>query len=152
MEVFRLSREKYASTLSGVGAAMKGARWNSEGIEMIYTTSNRSLAMAEVAVHFSIATMPSDYMMITIHIPDDIAMQKLTITDLPKNWNVFPHPTETQVLGDQFILDNTNCIFQVPSAVTQGDYNLLFNPFHPDFKRITIIDIVKFPFDHRILK
>lgn len=152
MEVFRLSREKFSKTLSGVGAAMKGARWNSAGIEMIYSTSNRSLAMAEVAVHFSIATMPSDYMMITIHIPDDISLLKLTIADLPKNWNVFPHPNETQILGDKFVIENKYCVLQIPSAVTQGDYNLLLNPYHPEFKRITIIETVKFPFDNRLLK
>ena len=35
MEAFRLSREKFASTLSGKGAAIKGARWNSVGVEII---------------------------------------------------------------------------------------------------------------------
>jgi len=51
MEVFRLSRAKYADQLSGYGAALKGARWNSRGVEMIYAAENRSLAMAEVLVH-----------------------------------------------------------------------------------------------------
>ena len=44
-----LAREKFAGSLSGKGAAISGARWNSVGIEMIYTAANRSLAMAEVA-------------------------------------------------------------------------------------------------------
>ena len=68
MQAFRLSREKFASPLSGKGAAIKGARWNSIGVELIYTASNRSLAMAEVAVHFTLATIPDDYMMVTIFI------------------------------------------------------------------------------------
>jgi RES domain-containing protein len=38
MEVFRLSREKYAATLSGKGAAIRGERWNSVGVEMIYNS------------------------------------------------------------------------------------------------------------------
>ena len=66
MEVFRLTREKFSKELSGKGAALKGARWNSIGVELIYTALNRSLAMAEVAVHFTLATLPSDYMMVTI--------------------------------------------------------------------------------------
>ena len=44
MEAYRLCREKFSSNLSGIGAAIKGARWNSIGIEIIYTASNRSLA------------------------------------------------------------------------------------------------------------
>jgi RES domain-containing protein len=152
MEAFRLSKEIYAPTLSGKGAAIKGARWNSIGIEIIYTAINRSLAMAEVAVHFSLATLPSDYMMVTIYIPDDISLLKLNVTDLPIGWNTFPHSSNTQIIGDQFIADNKYCVLQIPSAVTQGDYNLLINPKHSDFKKIKIITIENFPFDKRIFK
>lgn len=152
MEVYRLSREKFASTLSGKGAAIKGARWNSIGTELIYTAINRSLAMAEVAVHFTLATLPHDYFMIIIFIPDDILVQKLKVSDLPNNWNTFPAPSTTQIIGDKFIADNKFCILRIPSAVTQGDYNLLINPQHKDFKRIKIIAKEKFPFDKRIFK
>ncbi|MDQ6843328.1 MAG: RES family NAD+ phosphorylase [Bacteroidota bacterium] len=152
MEAYRLSREKFAASLSGKGAALKGARWNSIGAELIYTAGNRSLAMAEVAVHFTLATLPGDYMMITIFVPDDISIQKLNVSDLPPDWNTFPHPSTTQAIGDQFIADNKFCVLQIPSAVTQGDYNLLINPNHPDFKRIKIIATDKFPFDKRIFK
>jgi len=152
MEAYRLSRERYASTLSGKGAAIKGARWNSIGVEMIYTASNRSLAMAEVAVHFTLATLPDDYMMVTIFIPDDISLLKLNISDLPADWNDFPHPISTQVIGDKFITDNRFCVLQIPSVVTQGDYNLLINPNHPDFTKIKIITTGRFPFDRRIFK
>lgn len=152
MEAYRLSREKFAATLSGKGAALKGARWNSIGVELLYTASNRSLAMAEVAVHFTLATIPGDYRMITIFIPDDISIQKLNIADLPTNWNTFPHPSTTQSIGDQFVADNKFCVLQIPSAVTQGDYNLLINPCHPDVKQIKIIAIEKFPFDKRIFE
>ena len=152
MEVYRLSREKFARALSGKGAAIKGARWNSIGVELIYTAANRSLAMAEVAVHFTLATLPVDYMMVTIFIPDDISLQKLTITDLPADWNTFPHPTTTQIIGDKFVSDNKYCVLQIPSAVTRGDYNILINYNHLDFKRIKIIATEKFPFDKRIFK
>ncbi|WP_432714073.1 RES family NAD+ phosphorylase [Pedobacter sp.] len=152
MEAFRLSKQAFASSLSGKGAALKGARWNSVGVELIYTASNRSLAMAEVAVHFSLATLPNDYMMVTIYIPDNISLQKLNSGDLAADWNTFPHPTTTQVIGDKFITDNKYCVLQIPSAVTQGDYNFLINPNHSEFKGIKIVRIENFPFDRRIFK
>ena len=152
MEAFRLSREKFAEPLSGIGAASKGARWNSVGIELIYAASNRSLAMAEVAVHLTLATLPADYVMVTFHIPDDISLQKLNVADLPADWNIFPHPPSTQGIGDKFVSENRYCVLQIPSAVTRGDYNLLINPYHADFKRIKIIAKDKFPFDKRIFK
>ena len=152
MEAFRLTREKFATVLSGKGAAIKGARWNSIGVEMIYSASNRSLAMAEIAVHFTLATLPDDYFMMELFIPDDVLMMKISQTELPADWNAFPHPTSTQSVGDQFVSANKQCILQIPSAVTQGDYNLLINPNHPDFVKIGIVSIEKFPFDKRIFR
>jgi RES domain-containing protein len=152
MQVFRLSREKYAASLSGKGAALQGARWNSVGVEMIYTASNRSLAPAEVAVHLTLATLPDDFVMLTIYLPDDITIRKLTPADLPTNWNRFPPPNSTQNVGDKFIAENKYCVLEIPSVVTQGDFNLLINPYHSEFSRVKIIDQAKFPFDDRIFR
>lgn len=152
MEVFRLSRKKYAGRLSGKGASIKGGRWNSEGVELIYTALNRSLAMAEVAVHFTLATLPADYVMITVFIPDDLSVKKLHPSELPPDWNVFPHVGATQLIGDRFVRENKYGLLQVPSVVTQGDYNILINPHHPDFKKIKKIETVAFPFDERIFE
>lgn len=133
MEVYRLFREKYASPLSGTGSAIKGARWNSIGVELIYTAANRSLAMAEVAVHFTWATLPADYLMAAISIPDDMHIDTINASALTEDWRDFPHPVSTQKFGDKFVLDNKYCVLKVPSVVTQGDYNFLINPAHKNF-------------------
>ena len=152
MVVFRLVREKYASSLSGKGAALRGARWNSAGVAMIYTAANRSLAMAEVAVHLTLATLPADYLMMSVWIPDDIEIAEIPIADLPRNWNAFPHPLSTQKIGDGFVGEAKSAVLKTPSVVTQGDFNYLINPKHPDFSRIRIELLEKFPFDRRLFK
>lgn len=152
MKVYRLARQKHATPLSGKGAAKYGARWNPVGVELIYTAQNRSLAMAEVAVHLTLATLPEDYMMITIDIPDDIKVKQLTEADLPADWQEFPHPASTQDIGRDFVTENEHCVLIIPSVVTQGDFNVLINPNHTDFAKITITSIDKFPFDKRIFK
>lgn len=152
MEVFRLSREKYAIPLSGKGAAIKGARWNSTGVELIYTAGNRSLARAEVAVHLTLATLPDDYFMLTIHIPDDINIKEIFEIDLPEDWKEFPHPLSSQKIGNHFVSEKLFCVLKIPSVVTQGDYNFLINPNHQDFDRIKVSKMDKFPFDNRIFK
>lgn len=152
MKVFRLAREKHATPLSGIGAARYGARWNPMGVEMIYTAQNRSLAMAEVAVHLTLATLPDDYVMLTIDIPDEIKFKQLNEEDLPPNWREFPHPVSTQEIGRDFVTENKHCTLIIPSVVTPGDYNVLINPNHIDFSKIKITAMDKFPFDKRIFK
>lgn len=152
MKVFRLARKKYATPLSGKGAAMYGARWNPTGVELIYTAQNRSSAMAEVAVHLTLATLPDDYMMLTIEIPDEVKIKHITEEELPMNWQEFPHPTFTQYIGRDFVTENEYCVLMIPSVVTKGDYNLLINPNHVDFAKITVTSIDKFPFYKRIYK
>ncbi|MCK5678616.1 MAG: RES family NAD+ phosphorylase [Flavobacteriaceae bacterium] len=150
MQVYRLSRKKYASELSGIGASKSGNRWNSKGTEIIYCADSRALAMAEVSVHLSLITLPKDFVMLEINIPKSIAIQILNEKNLPENWNDFPHSYKTQNKGDAFISSNKHCILKVPSAVVKGDYNYLINPHHKDFKRIRIVNFYKFPFDRRL--
>ena len=151
MEVFRLSRKKYASSLNGIGASIRGGRWNSKGVQMIYTAANRALAMAEVAVHFTYATLADDYMMLIIRVPDT-SMGSIEAKHLPKDWNSFPHKSKTQNVGDRFIVEGKHLLLKVPSVVVYGEYNYLINPNHPDFKKIKVTDADKFPFDRRLFK
>ena len=150
MRVFRLSRSKYADELSGKGAALSGNRWNSKGTEIIYTAEGRALALAEVAVHLSIAALPKDFMMITIDIPDSLSVKTLDAAILPENWNTHPPIRATQQLGDEFIFSGEYALLKVPSAVVMGDFNFLINPHHADFKQIKIASAQAFPIDRRL--
>ncbi|CAM3267170.1 RES family NAD+ phosphorylase [Aequorivita lipolytica] len=150
MRVFRLSREKYERDLSGKGAALYGNRWNSKGIEMLYTAESRALAMAEVIVHLSLASLPDDYKMIEIEVPDSIEIKIPKRKYLDNSWNTYPPKLNTQTIGNAFIYSNKYCVLKVPSAVVKGDFNYLLNPNHHDFKKVKIIEIVDFPFDKRI--
>lgn len=150
MNAFRLARKKYPIELSGKGASIAGARWNSKGTEIIYCAESRALAMAEVVVHLSLATLPSDFVMLKIDIPAEIAIEVIDVSSLELNWSVFPFSFSTQLLGDDFVRRNETCVLKVPSAVVKGDFNFLINPHHKDFNKIRIIEQSDFPFDKRI--
>ena len=150
MKVYRLSRKKYSEELSGKGAAIVGGRWNSRGTQIIYTAQSRALALAEVAVHLTVATLPNDFMMVEIELPDDISIAVLDPEELPKRWNVFPYNLQTQNFGDTFVKESQNAVLRVPSAVVPGDYNFLINPAHPEIRKIKISKIEGFPLDNRL--
>ncbi len=150
MIIYRLAREQYSGTLSGAGAARMGARWNSPGVEIIYCAISRALAIAEVAVHLTTATLPDDYMMLPISVPSSSATKSVNHADLLPDWNIFPSPKSTRIFGDSFIRENQFLMLQVPSAVVKGDYNILINPFDKDFEKVKIVEKENFPFDSRL--
>ena len=151
MIVYRLTPGRFKNTLSGKGASVYGARWNSIGTELIYTACNRSLAMAEVLVHLEMDEIPGDYFMMDVFVPDFPSGEVLP-EDLDFMWS---HPLNynraAQKIGDSFIRSNELLSLKVPSAVTKGEFNYLINPFHRDFKKVEIVGCEKFPFDMRLV-
>lgn len=150
MIVYRLSKAAYATDLSGKGAEKAGGRWNSKGVAMVYTGESRALCTAEIAVHTPLGNLPNGYTLICIEIPEEIPLGKLAMEELPGDWKSFPHPHTTQEIGDRFIKDSVFAVLKVPSAVVQGEYNYLLNPYHPDISRIRVVGTEVFSFDERL--
>ena len=151
MIVYRLSRRKYKSELSGKGAAIRGGRWNLKGTEIVYTSSSRALAMAEILVHFTLQDLPDDYFMLVIYVPDSIPQYHIRENQLPSLWNLFPYCKGPQNTVEEILQERKYGVLQVPSAVVKGDFNYLIDPIHKDFKLIRIVDEEKFPFDKRMV-
>ncbi len=147
MEVFRLSKKRFAQDLSGKGAELAGGRWNSKGVAVLYTAQSRALCTAELAVHLPLQIIPKDYQLITIEIPDDLPF--FEPKKLPKDWDSLPHSDSTQKIGDQFVLKNQFLIMKVPSVVVQGDFNYVINPLHSLFSKIKITKTEPYNFDKR---
>lgn len=152
MMVYRLAKAKYANDMTGKGAEISGGRWNSKGTAMIYTGASRALCTTEIAVHMPLGIIPIDYQMVTIAIPDDMAIYEPGTAELPSNWHDKPHGHATQVMGDAFVREHKFAVMKVPSAVVEGDYNYLINPCHPNASSISIIESRSFIFDTRMFK
>ena len=152
MIVYRLSQSRYAADLSGKGAEMAGGRWNSKGIPMIYAAESRALCIAELAMHLPLGLVPQNYSFVSFKIPDSIPVLALSKKQLPKNWNEYPHPNETQEIGDRFIKESKYLVMKVPSVVVNDEYNYLLNPRHPLMKKIVVSDLVEFKFNERLFR
>ncbi len=150
MVVFRLTTKKYSDKLDGVGASLFNNRWNSKGTQIVYTSESRALALAEVVVHLSAAALPQDYVMLEIEVPITQQIRQVKESDLPLNWNAFPHILDTQKVGDDFVRHQKDLILKVPSAVVHGEHNYLLNPIHPLFKKVKILSVRDFPVDKRL--
>lgn len=105
---------------------------------MIYASESRALCTAEVAVRTPLGTSPENYSLLTIQIPDDMAILEIDEDSLPVTWKKFPFINTSKKHGDQFILENRYAIMKVPSAVIPGNYNYLINPRHRDLRKIRV--------------
>ena len=148
MTVYRISTRLYSSDLSGTGAKLYGARWNSKGIAMLYSTEFISLALLEMLVHtqFKDYAIPLD--LVYLHLPENGTIKEITLPKLKSNW---PEDEDySRFIGDEFIKSKQALILKVPSAVVQEEHNFLVNPQHADFKKIKISKTTSFRPDKRL--
>lgn len=153
MVVYRIERQKYLeTTLQGLGAAKsEGFRWNSLHTNMVYTSESRALAILEVTAHLDLMEhLPTDRVYVEIFIPDSITVLELDEDMLPDQWDSKPPIKNTQLIGDEFVLQNDAAILKVPSCIIPQEFNYLINPFHKDAKKIKVINANSVVFDDRL--
>lgn len=148
MQVYRISRTKFASDLSGEGARLYGGRWNPKGIPCLYTAASISLAVLEFSVHVNIDELPRALSIATIKIPD--SFHDLAVADLPGDWDRWPSPASTRDLGGKLLAAQKELVIRVPSTVIHQEYNFLINPLHPLFRQVKLLSVEDFVFDVRI--
>jgi RES domain-containing protein len=140
MRCFRIGDTRFP-LFDGTGARLHGGRWNSPGRPMIYTAETYSGAILEILVHANLNRLPHTHAVITIEIPenlapDDLLVERIAASDLP-GWNA-NNQAVSRAFGDRWLLESRTAVLLVPSLVTQGrEHNILLNPAHPDFARIT---------------
>lgn len=152
MKVYRIERMKYLETaLTGIGASMtQGFRWNSLNTKLVYTSESRALATLEVSVHLDLSEdLPEDRFYVEIEIPEDVIISEVDVKDLPHDWGSKPPTQTTQIIGDDFVLQNEAAVLKVPSCIVPQEYNYLINPNHADAERIKVVNISPIIFDER---
>ncbi len=147
MEIYRIAHSSYSQLLS-YGAA---GRWNSSGVEVIYTASNRSLACLEVVVHKNSDELKELFRIMVIHIPDK-SFKKIDLTDLLEGWHLTDNNAYNicRLIGNDWAVSNKSLILQVPSSIIKNETNFLINVNHDDFSKVKVTDIEPFFFDPRI--
>ncbi len=148
--VFRITKDKYANDLSGLGAFKVGGRWNSKGGFMLYTASTISLAVLENLVHFNLHYLPKDMVIVKVSIPSN-SFKLLEVGKLNEKWKSSPFNKYSQTIGDDWLKKQDSLVLVVPSAVNIYEYNYLINPHHPEFKNVKIEEIIPFEFDTRLI-
>jgi RES domain-containing protein len=147
MRLWRICRERYAvQAFSGEGARRYGGRWNSKGVSVIYSSTSLALAAVETFVHLEPNLRPDDLVSICAELADGAASDRLEIKSLPLNWCQL-RGEALRRFGDDWVRAGRTVALYVPSAAIRGEWNVLLNPEHPDFRRIKIYTANPFEFD-----
>jgi RES domain-containing protein len=148
---FRLVKaDRAATAFDGEGARRVGGRWNSSGTRMVYTAESLSLAQLELLVHFERRSALGRYRLVVAEFPAELVRPLEELYALPEFWDARPVARSSQLLGDRWVREAPCAVLSVPTVVTPGERNLLFNPDHPDFRQVQLRPPVEFRFDERL--
>ena len=142
---------KQFATLDGKGGLYASGRWHNGGHPILYTAFSRSTTVLERLVHENADTMPKLSLM-TIWIPDAVAIKRYTEKQLPRGWDLIPDTKISRDFGTQWLQDGKTAFLQVPSAIVHDEWNILVNPLHPDAQKMKLVDTRDFYYDSRIHK
>ena len=146
MKVYRLCNRRH-DPLDGTGAAVVGGRWNPVGSPVVYAARTFEGALLEQLVHSSIGRLPKNLKAAKISIPDDLDVPLFDATSI-EDWR---RQTISQDFGRKWLADAADVALIVPSVVAEPwGCNVLVNPAHPAFARVTVSEVVDVNWDPRL--
>ena len=149
MRAWRLAREPFSKDREGTGAYLFGGRWTPPGRRVLHAASSIALAGLEYLVHTR--KPPSDLVLVAIDIPDDAAIDRPKLDDLPDDW-ASPLPSEhCQAWGRKWAEKARALALAVPSVIVPEERNYVINVSHSAMKGVELRPIRRFAFDLRLV-
>lgn len=147
MELWRISN--YAD-VSGLGGLRASGRWHTRGKRIVYLADHPASALLEMLVRLDTDLVPPSYTLLRLSVPDIVESEEINLGDLPTDWR--QQPPVTRQLGDEWLDRKSSALLQVPSAIVPGASNFLLNPEHPEAAYVRIVEVLRAPFDPRLLR
>ncbi len=150
---WRIDKRKWRDvSFSGAGAAAAGGRWNSANVPVVYVSASLAMAALEKYVHLP-KPVPARMELVRFRLRFDSALvEQVDPENLPPDWQEAPAPLSTAAIGDQWVSSARSAVLAIPSALIPEETNYLFNPAHPDFRKIEIEAPEAFAIDYRIAR
>ena len=147
--LWRLVRPDFAPGLDGRGAERYGGRWNSPGLPAIYCASHLSLAVLEYFVHLSPELRRRDSLprmtAVELHLEGG-SVESVAEDDLSRLADL----AWCRARGDDWLKRGEALALAVPSVVVPREQNVILNPRHGDFGRVSVVGVARYRFDPRM--
>lgn len=110
MRLWRLSGSKYARSFDGGYGLRYDGRWNTRGRPVTYCATGPALCLLERLVH--IDEMPDDTMLVCYEVPDQLAVDDVSLDELPRRWR--RDQSRTRAIGDGWLQRSSTCLLGYP--------------------------------------
>ena len=145
LEVYRIHDRRFPA-LSGTGAAVRGGRWNPQGVPVVYTSAAYEGAVLEMLTRVVARGVPAGQVASRIVLPPDAEVRSFDETAHP-DWRrrVCSHE-----VGREWVASGRSLALVVPSlAARPWGRNVVLNPAHADFARARVAEVVDVRWDPR---
>ncbi len=152
MKLFRIDKARRMTALeafSGEGAFKVAGRWNVPGFRAVYCSGSLSLACLEKLVHLESPRSFPKSVYYVLDLPDEF-IERPRVEELPPGWSAPTVLPATREFGSAFLRPGRAIGLALPSAVIEIEFNVLVNPFHPDFRLAWVNGPFPFMFDARL--
>jgi len=136
--------------LKGIGGLKASGRWHSQGHLIVYLAEHPALALLEVlaGLDIDLEDLPDRFKLLKVNIPDSELAKSFEPT-LSAGWA--DNERATQSIGNDWLKTNQSLLAKVPSAILPESTNYLFNSSHSAISNASIVEVISFPFDERIV-
>ena len=119
------------------GSRLFPGRWNTPASPMIYAAADYATSMLEKLVHGS-GQLPPNQHDVEILLSAGLTYEVLAQPAVP-GWD-YPDCLASKAFGEAWHRSRRSLLLFVPSVVARVSQNILINPEHPDFSKITVGD------------
>ena len=146
LHVYRVIEPRKASEPFSGSGADSGGRWTSPRTPGVYASLSPATAMLEYLVHLEGET-PDELLLARATVPVASVLAQL---DLPSDWKERPYRDTVRQVGDRWAKAQQSLALRVPSAVCDGECNIVLNPEHPDFAKLRLDHLTPLKLDPRL--
>ncbi|MFJ4142684.1 RES family NAD+ phosphorylase [Pseudomonas sp. NPDC089734] len=144
MEVWRITAARFATDLSGQGAALFGGRWNHMKHKALYVGMTPAICALETFTHCT--EVPRFALkLVQIRLPDEPELyQEADVNLLGDGWARKPADIRSMDFGTAWLRQGQQLGLIVPSSVLPQARHIMVNPLHPAAERIEILAVMDF--------
>ena len=148
--LWRLYRSRYGPGLDGIGGTFADGRWHTRGARVVYFGGSAAIVVLERLAHTDPDLLPDDLRLGHFEFSGQVSAANADeVETLPADWA--HHMDITRRIGGRWLQQHPTCLLQAPSAILPEESNFVFNPQHPDARRLRLVRERLFRFDARLI-